>query len=178
MTTKSPKGNLFFIVFLFVLLTASACIFTFGFPRYGVYFGVVIFIFAVISSINWYIAVFREITLDANGVLVCFYRYKRFYPWDSLSVSYESYENTFRGSRGDSYDADIIIKPKELRSPKILTGLAYCIFFHPFRFICLHIEEDKRGRDMLEEHQVDKQEFLKKMTAWGVIDSDFFEKKN
>lgn len=173
MTIKSDKGNMVFIVFSYLVflligglfisesngLTSAACM------------GLFVWIVGSIFCARWYIAVFRKIIINPNGVSVSLLRKIKFYPWDSMSIYYESYQDclTMRAQ----YNGAVILAPSKLKKPKHMAPLMYCIIFHPQSFSFIHFYEDSIMKDAPNVYPVKKQEFLSTMIAFGVIDPDF-----
>lgn len=174
MIIKSDKGNIVFIIFSYILLSLIGGLFVSennGLTSV-VCMGLLVWIIGSIFCIRWYIAVFRKIAIGPSGVTISLFHKIKFYPWDSMSIYYESYQNQL-GLRLQ-YKGTVILSPRWFKKPKHISPLMYCIVFHPYSFTFINFYEESIMKDAPNVYPVKKQEFLSKMTALGIIDSNSF----
>ena len=174
MIIKSDKGNIVFIIFSYILLSLIGGLFVSennGLTS-AVCMGLLVWIIGSIFCIRWYIAVFRKIAIGSSGVTISLFHKIKFYPWDSMSIYYESYQNQL-GLRLQ-YKGTVILSPRRFKKPKHISPLMYCIVFHPYSFTFIYFYEESIMKDAPNVYPVKKQEFLSKMAALGIIDSNSF----
>lgn len=174
MIIKSDKGNIVFIIFSYLLFSLIGGLFVSennGLTSV-VCMGLLVWIAGSIFCIRWYIAVFRKIVIGPSGVTISLFRKIKFYPWDSISIYYESYQDQL-GLR-IQYKGAVVLSPCKFKKPKHIPPLVYCIMFHPYSFLFINFYEESIMKDAPNVYPVKKQEFLSKMTALGIIGPNFF----
>ncbi len=173
MTIESSRWNLAFILFSETVFLFVGGLFAFGSFEYAVisaraclWFGIGIWIVSTFFCARWFIAVFRKITLNEHGITVSLMDWKRFYAWESISASYESYDTRF-GMMRAQYEGEVILSSKRYKKPRRMPALLYGILIHPCSFVWVHFAEESRG-DAPAVYSVRRQEFIAQMEQWGV----------
>lgn len=175
MTIKSSRENLYFIIFTYLalLFVGGLCVFQNHRQVAGLtIFGVAIWVFATAFCLRWCLAIFRTISLMPDGVTISIFHICKFYPWDSITVHYESYVDRLYFGR-KQYKGAVLMIPNGNRRPKRIYPLMYCIFFHPISFVFINFTEESLYPDAPGVYAVQKQEFISKMTAWNVLNEGF-----
>lgn len=120
----------------------------------------------------------RTFTLAPEGVTVSlpWLHYRRFYPWRELTVHHEEYPLALLLCLKSEIGAVIIQRKKAwFKKPKFLLPGLYAIFFRPLSTIYLHFYEDLNLSGRESAYMVQKEEFLEKMSAFGVLTPEFYK---
>ena len=167
-------GSLGFLIFLVVLI---ADMYKDHIPLLNP-----ITIFAVafwaLYSIGGSLTLGRTFVLGPEGVTVSlpWLHYRRFYPWRELTVHHEEYTLALLLCLKSEIGAVIIQRKKAwFKKPKFLLPGLYAIFFRPLSTIYLHFYEDLNLSGRESAYMVHKEEFLEKMSAFGVLTPEFYK---
>ena len=120
----------------------------------------------------------RTFTLAPEGVTVSLplLHYRCFYPWRELTVHHEEHPLSLLLCLKSEIGAVIIQRKKAwFKKPKFLLPGLYAIFFRPLSTIYLHFYEDLNLSGRESAYMVHKEEFLEKMSAFGVLTPEFYK---
>ena len=122
----------------------------------------------ILYFIMWYISSYRTIQLSQSGVTISIFRWikVKFYPWDSIEMYYESYENWLGRCQ---YNGALVLSPHNLKKPRRIhiSAGTYCVIFHPFSFAYIDFYEDTL-HDIFPVYEVKKEDFISKMEEFGI----------
>lgn len=120
----------------------------------------------------------RTFTLAPEGVTVSLplLHYRCFYPWRELTVHHESYNFALLLCPRSETGAVVIQRKKAwFKKPKGMSPDVYASFFRPLSTIYLHFYEDRNVAGLDSTYMVQKEEFLEKMSAFGVLTPEFYK---
>lgn len=117
----------------------------------------------------------RTVEMSAEGCLIRFLRYEKFYRWDELQVQrLANYDECHWGKRSPEliqYDEGAEFSPKPVRRRRSQPPQFYCQW-HPLTYIYVNFR-NKAAEEApkFKEHvcEADKEFFLAKMAEWGVV---------
>lgn len=126
------------------------------------------------------LSMFRTFRLSREGITISLFRFHRFYPWSDFTIHYESYRDPLMVPYNlrDHHAGAVVIPRKSYRfkKPKNWDPETYCELCHPFTYVYLHFPEDEADQ---KNHPISyvcsKEEFVKKMSVFGVLPPTFFE---
>lgn len=157
MTVRSDKSNIFVVAVAFVCgAIVPVMILRDGFLAVG--WGLLIA--DLVFCARWTVSIFRTLSFTQAGITVTFWRWKKEIPWNEVTVRVENYENSLVPTR-DSCKESVVFATKRTHKPASVPAGVYSIFFHPFSYVYVDVQESLT-------YPVDKQEFLEMLSRFGV----------
>lgn len=111
--------------------------------------------------LSMWVANFREIELDAEGVCVHFGKYVKKYYWQEIK------EKQLAKIKWHHHKEAVILSRRKTHRLKWFDPIVYNIMCHPFSYMVIYLEDEtsvKYGGI----YTVDKKEFLKNLDQWNV----------
>ena len=157
MTVRSDKSNAFLIGFVFMVEAIMSAMFL----KDGLLtVGWGLLIVDLVFCASWTVSVFRTLSFTEVGITVTFWRWKKEIPWNEVTVRVENYENSLVPTR-DSCKESVVFATKRTHKPASVPAGVYSIFFHPFSYVYVDVQESLT-------YPVDEQEFLEMLSRFGV----------
>lgn len=133
---KSDRGNLLYILLAYFGLMIVPVRFLIE-KYYAV--GLPLTLVFTVFAARWYLAVFRTVLIDQNGITISFYRWKKTLPWSQITVQRQTYHSLGRNSSG----AAIVFEKADghFRKPAKVQPFLYNLLVQPFTFVYAYIAE-------------------------------------
>ena len=123
-----------------------------------------VFLFIILSMI----AMGRTFVLDKNGIIVCFWKYRKTYTWNQLQTKrIETYNLPPIGRIACPYTKEAIFSPYKIHKPKAMHSSFYSIF-HPFSYIFINFSPENKKYQTGRYYEIEESVFWEKIQEWGI----------
>lgn len=165
---RSNTGNIFIVVFLFVVVLCMAVLFfTMGYFLLALSFMI---ISSIIISIYW-IAVGRTFILDHTGIAISWLWFSKTISWNELKVKQLFNSKNGFGYR-NVYSSGMELSYKKISRPNWIKPMQYCFMRHPFSYVVIHFTPDKPPPIKYPAvYEIDRNFLIQALNEWGQADA-------
>lgn len=158
MTVKSDKS----VVFIGLLCLLPFLFLSYLFFRNSVAVGVILIVVPVILCGRFLVAVCRTFQFDDTGITISFFRFRKLYAWNEVTMHRENYENRITFDK-PQYKNCICFQTTKMHKPRAMQPLWYCLLVHPFGFVFVNFDLLYQAPEV---YPVDGECFANKCEEW------------